>query len=269
MRALLDRTAPGFSVIIATRSKPTMPMGRIRARGGVMTIAGSDLCFDLQETSRLFRDAYHHPLDEDLVSDLHDRTEGWAALLTLVRTSLEEQDDPRALVEHLDASRGDLYDFLAEEVLATPSCRAPALPDAGCRIDGGRCRDGHAGRRAIGRGRRRVHPRVGPPGPPVAPGPRVTAPLPPAGSRLPGRAPRRPRSARKPSGSFIGLSRARLVTRDWHAAAWHFMMARDPSRCAQVVDSAVDEVIAAGRFEQVKPFLVVEAGDPDRPLPLC
>ena len=119
VRALLDRTAPGFSVVIATRSKPTMPMGRIRARGGVMTIAGSDLCFDVQETSRLFRDAYHHPLDDDLVSDLHDRTDGWAALLTLVRTSLEEQDDPRTLVEHLDASRGDLHDFLAEEVLAT------------------------------------------------------------------------------------------------------------------------------------------------------
>ena len=65
VRALLDRTAPGFSVVIATRSKPTMPMGRIRARGGVMTIAGSDLCFDIEETSRLFRDAYHQPLDEE------------------------------------------------------------------------------------------------------------------------------------------------------------------------------------------------------------
>ena len=118
VRALLDRTAPGFSVIIATRSKPTLPMGRIRARGGVMTIAGADLCFDVDETTRLFRDAYHHPLEEEVVSDLHDRTDGWAALLTLVRTSLEEQDDPRTLVEHLDASRGDLHDFLAEEVLA-------------------------------------------------------------------------------------------------------------------------------------------------------
>ena len=261
VRALLDRTAPGFSVVIATRSKPTMPMGRIRARGGVMTIAGSDLCFDVQETSRLFRDAYHHPLDEDLVSDLHDRTDGWAALLTLVRTSLEEQDDPRTLVEHLDASRGDLHDFLAEEVLATLPAGTPALPDAGRRADGRGRRDGDAGRRAIGRGRCRIHPRVRPPRPPVAPRPRVTAPLPPPGPRLPGRAPhgrdRRRGGQGGPSAAWCSPRHPRLA-----CVCMAFMMAQEASRCAQIVDSAVDEVIAAGRFEDVKPFLVVEGGDP-------
>ena len=189
VRALLDRTAPGFSVVIATRSKPTMPMGRIRARGGVMTIAGSDLCFDVQETSRLFRDAYHHPLDEDLVSDLHDRTDGWAALLTLVRTSLEEQDDPRTLVEHLDASRGDLHDFLAEEVLATLPAelqhfltRVAVLTavdvETAMLVDE---RSAEAVAASIRESR--------PPRPPVASRPRVTAPLPPSGPRLPGRTP--------------------------------------------------------------------------------
>ena len=46
------------------------------------------------------------------------------------------------------------------------------------------------------------------------------------------------------------------------------MMAGDASSCAQVVDSAVDEVIAGGRFEQVTPYLVAEGGDPDRPIAL-
>src|SRR4029079_4488017 len=70
---------------------------------------------------RLFRDAYRRPLDEDLVSDLHERTEGWAALLTLVRTGLEDRAtaDPRALIDTLQASRGDLYEFLAEEVMGS------------------------------------------------------------------------------------------------------------------------------------------------------
>jgi LuxR family maltose regulon positive regulatory protein len=267
VRALVDRTAPGFSVIIATRSKPTMPMGRIRARGGVMTIAGSDLCFDVQETSRLFRDAYHHPLDEDLVSDLHDRTDGWAALLTLVRTSLEEQDDPRALVEHLDASRGDLHDFLAEEVLATLPAelqhfltRVAVLMavdvETAMLVDE---QSAEAVAASI-----RESDRLGLLSRPDRESPHRFHPL--VRDFLVARL-----TAEIGEEAVRELHRslgARLVARDWHAAAWHFMMARDASRCAQVVDSAVDEVIAAGRFEQVRPFLAAEGGDPDRPIAL-
>src|SRR3954452_20198948 len=40
VRALLDRTGPGFSVVIATRSMPRFSVGGLRARGGVMTIDG-------------------------------------------------------------------------------------------------------------------------------------------------------------------------------------------------------------------------------------
>ena len=95
VRALLDRTGPGFSVILASRSKPQLPVGRLRARGGVRTLGGQDLRFDVAETSSLFRDAYQHPLDQDLVSDLCERTDGWPALLTLVNARLAERLDPR------------------------------------------------------------------------------------------------------------------------------------------------------------------------------
>ena len=100
-----------------------LPLGRLRARGGLSRIEGEDLCFDVPETDRLFREAYHRPLEPDIVAELIKRTEGWAALLTLVRTSLEDKDAPeaRALVAQLSATRGDLYDFLAEEVLETLS----------------------------------------------------------------------------------------------------------------------------------------------------
>ncbi len=121
VRALLDRTGPGFSVILASRSKPSLAVGRLRARSGVMALSGQDLRFDVAETSSLFRDAYRHPLDQDLVSDLCERTEGWPALLTLVNARLAERQDPRDFVAHLRASAGDMYDFLAEELFASLS----------------------------------------------------------------------------------------------------------------------------------------------------
>src|SRR5262249_2268747 len=40
MRALLERTGQGFSIVIATRSMPRISIGRLRARGGVMTLDG-------------------------------------------------------------------------------------------------------------------------------------------------------------------------------------------------------------------------------------
>jgi LuxR family transcriptional regulator, maltose regulon positive regulatory protein len=118
--ALLEATGPGFSLIIAARTTPELPPVRLRGRTAVQRLDGDALRFDVPETDALFRDAYGIPLEPDVVRDLVARTEGWAALLSLVRTRLEERPDPdpRALVAQLSATDGDLYDFLAEEVLA-------------------------------------------------------------------------------------------------------------------------------------------------------
>ncbi len=89
VRALIERTGPGFSIVIASRSTPRLPLGRLRARGAVSRIGGDALCFDVPETDRLFRDAYHLPIEPDVVDELVERTEGWAALLSLVRAGAE------------------------------------------------------------------------------------------------------------------------------------------------------------------------------------
>ncbi len=119
MKALVDRTGPEFSLVIASRAAPSLALGRLRARGALSRIDGDGLCFDVPETERLFRDAYHQPLDADVVVDLIARTEGWAALLSLVHTSLEGRAavEARGLVRHLSGARGDIRDYLAEEVL--------------------------------------------------------------------------------------------------------------------------------------------------------
>ena len=118
--ALLEATGNGFSIIIAARSAPALPPVRLKGRNAIQRIEGDQLRFDVPETEALFRDAYGIPLDHDVTVDLVARTEGWAALLSLVRARLEEhpQPDPRALVAQLSATDGDLYDFLAEEVLS-------------------------------------------------------------------------------------------------------------------------------------------------------
>ncbi len=118
--ALLEHTGPGFSLIIASRTAPALPGRPLKGRGAVARLDGEELCFNVPETERLFRDAYGLPLDGDVVRDLVARTDGWAALISLFHTSLAERTDPdpRALVTQMTATTGDLYDFLADEVLA-------------------------------------------------------------------------------------------------------------------------------------------------------
>jgi LuxR family maltose regulon positive regulatory protein len=117
--ALLGATGPGFSLVIAARTSPELPPVMLRGRNAVHQIVDDDLRFDAPETGALFSDAYNIPLEHDVAVELAARTEGWVALLSLVRTRLEERPDPdpRALVAQLSATQGDLYDFLAEEVL--------------------------------------------------------------------------------------------------------------------------------------------------------
>ncbi len=126
--ALLAATAPGFSLILATRTDPELPPARLRGRNAIHRIDDAQLRFNSAETEALFAEAYNIPLEHDVALELAARTEGWAALLSLVRTRLEERPDPdpRALVAQLSATQGDLYDFLAEEVLDQAP---PALAD--------------------------------------------------------------------------------------------------------------------------------------------
>jgi DNA-binding SARP family transcriptional activator len=265
VRALLDRTGPGFSVVISTRTAPRLSLGRVRARGGVMTLEGSDLCFDVDETTRLFRDAYHRPLDEDIVSDLWDRTEGWAALLTLVRTGLEDEghQDARDLVAHLDASHGDLYEFLADEVLASLSPELQSFLKRVALLTGvdvasavlasdldvahvtaaiADCERLGLLTRPDRESPHRFHPLVR-----EFLVARLTSEIGPEAVR----------------DIHLGIAQ-RGSALDWHLSAFHFLAAGDVDGCQATVDSAIEYIVGNGDFERTRPFLEEIAGSPDR-----
>ena len=119
VRALLDLTGPGFSIVIASRSVPKLPLSRLRAHGAISRLTGDALCFEASEADALFRDAYHLPLERDVIDELVERTDGWAALLSLVRANLDARPDEtgRTLIRDISGAVGDIYDYLADEVL--------------------------------------------------------------------------------------------------------------------------------------------------------
>ncbi len=124
---LLEHAPTGFSLVIASRDRPTFPMARLSAQAGVAELATEDLRFTRSETADLFAYSYGTPIDDDLVAEIDERLEGWGSSLQLVGASLLSlrPEEIRTFVRDLSAHSEPLRDFLVEEVLSrqTPVMR--------------------------------------------------------------------------------------------------------------------------------------------------
>ena len=116
---IIERAPAGLRMIVASRRTPGLLVAGLRARGELAELGREEIRFDESETTRLFRDSYHHALEPDVLHDLQLRTEGWAASLQLVKTAVDgcSPGQVRVFVDSLSGAEGDLYDYLAEEVV--------------------------------------------------------------------------------------------------------------------------------------------------------
>ncbi len=114
---------PWLRLIIATRRRPTLQLGRLDAMGELAQVSTDDLRFSLPEIESLFTDAYGHPLDSDVLANVDVRTQGWAASLQLFYGSIRGKTSTavRTLARSLSGATSPVYDFLAEEVLGNVS----------------------------------------------------------------------------------------------------------------------------------------------------
>ncbi len=119
VREIVAHAPDRLAIVVASRRQPSLPIARLRALGELAELTREDLRFDPSETERLFRETYGRPLEPDVLHELNDRTEGWAASLQLVQAALRERSmgEARAFVQSLSGARGTLHDYLAEEVV--------------------------------------------------------------------------------------------------------------------------------------------------------
>lgn len=125
--ALLTDRPHGLRLVIATRVDPGLPLGRLRATGLLAEIRAAQLRFEAAETGALVNDALGLDVPPDAVERLTVRTEGWPAGLALAALSAEAAADPRRFLDGFSGSDRTVFDYLAEEVLATHSPEARAF----------------------------------------------------------------------------------------------------------------------------------------------
>jgi len=117
LERLVTQLPHGVRVILATRSDPPLPLGRLRVRGALEEIHARDLAFTFEEARELLVGREGIALRDAEVEVLLDRTEGWPAGLYLAALWLRDLDDPAAGVQDFQGSHRHVVDYLTGEVL--------------------------------------------------------------------------------------------------------------------------------------------------------
>ncbi len=114
---LLEHLPQNLLLVISGRSDPPLPLPRLRARGEIIELRGSDLRFTAQESAEFLNQVMGLNLTAEAVEMLDARTEGWIAGLQLAALSMRDRADSLQFIKSLTGSSRFILDYLVEEVL--------------------------------------------------------------------------------------------------------------------------------------------------------
>ena len=141
LAVLAEHVPDGSTLVVAGRRDPALPLASLRERGRLLELGVDDLALTRHETDVLLR-AVDLDVDDDLVSDIVRRTEGWPGAVALAVLSaqaggrdalVEFSGDDRFVAdylrsEYLSALSPDLLRFLRRtsvlDRLTAPLCDA-------------------------------------------------------------------------------------------------------------------------------------------------
>ncbi|NJD59254.1 MAG: hypothetical protein FIA98_07630, partial [Anaerolineae bacterium] len=114
---LLENAPPVFHLVLSTRIDPPLSLARLRARGNLAELRLNDLRFREDEISELLQMDVPG-LSTESLNMLNEKTEGWAAALQIVRSSLAGCDSAGAseVISSLSGSQRFVFEYLTDEV---------------------------------------------------------------------------------------------------------------------------------------------------------
>lgn len=114
---LLDNGCHHLQLIVTSRTRSGLPLGRMKVRDELDEVTAADLRFDLDESTRFLVDVNGLALADSELAALTRSTDGWVAALQLASLSLRGQSDAGELIAHLSGRHHAIGEFLAENVL--------------------------------------------------------------------------------------------------------------------------------------------------------
>ena len=118
---MVERAPAALRLVLATRSDPPLPLGRLRAGGELAELRAAELRFSDEEATSFLTEALGLELSAEDVARLQARTEGWPAALYLAALSVRGRPDASALIERFAGDDRYIVDYLTSEVLSRQS----------------------------------------------------------------------------------------------------------------------------------------------------
>ncbi len=117
LTTVAEHLPSGSQLVLASRARPALPLGRLRAHRSLLELDAEDLAMTSTEASSLL-DTAGVPVGPSELATLLDRTEGWPAGLYLAALCTRDQADPGV---GLASFAGDHYlvaDYMRDEFLS-------------------------------------------------------------------------------------------------------------------------------------------------------
>ncbi|HEU5065682.1 MAG TPA: LuxR C-terminal-related transcriptional regulator [Gaiellaceae bacterium] len=113
----LEYLPPNVQLVVASRSAPRLPLGRLRAHGELLEVEANDLRLDDREAGKVVRSILGRPLPAADIATLVERSEGWPAGVHLATLLLKHATDGRAVIESLAGDNRYVFDYLKNDLL--------------------------------------------------------------------------------------------------------------------------------------------------------
>ncbi|MGH8770378.1 MAG: BTAD domain-containing putative transcriptional regulator [Burkholderiales bacterium] len=115
MQHALDEIPPQGNVVIISRVEPPQQLARLRVNRMLQVVGPEQMRLSLEESSGIANTRNAAPFSEHALKQLNERTQGWAAGVTL----LCELGGKAAEVSHAGAERQTVFDYFAGEIFQT------------------------------------------------------------------------------------------------------------------------------------------------------
>ena len=105
-------------ITILSRSDPSLPLARLRARNQLHEIHSDVLRFTLEEAREFLNRVMELDLSPEDIAALETRTEGWIAGLQLAALSMQGREDVTDFIHTFSGNHYYIFSYLVEEVFA-------------------------------------------------------------------------------------------------------------------------------------------------------
>ena len=118
MMRLLQRLPQNLRLVIISRADPPLGLSRLRGRGRLREIRGSDLRFSAEEAALLIEQIVGRPVARETADTINEHTEGWPVGLRMAAMSLRASDNYSEFTRrYTEGGQKLVSDYLLGEVL--------------------------------------------------------------------------------------------------------------------------------------------------------